>query len=149
MTNGHLDVIGRSANLYDEVVVAVLVNTAKAGLFTTEERLEMLEEATAEYPNVTLHWFKGLLVDFCRAHDIPVVIKGLRVASDFDYELQMAQMNLGLAGIETLFMPTNPQYSFLSSSLIKDVARWGGDVRGHVPDRVAVRLRDRLAGHDG
>jgi pantetheine-phosphate adenylyltransferase len=145
VTNGHLDVIGRAAALYDEVVVAVLVNESKAGLFTIDERLEMLAEVTAHYPNVSVRSFRGLLVDFCRAADIPVVIKGLRVASDFDYELQMAQMNWGLAGVETLFMPTNPQYSFVSSSLIKDVAKWGGDVTPHVPEAVEVRLRERLA----
>jgi pantetheine-phosphate adenylyltransferase len=145
VTNGHLDVIGRAAALYDEVVVAVLVNESKAGLFTIDERLEMLVEVTSAYPNVSVRSFRGLLVDFCQAFDIPVVIKGLRVASDFDYELQMAQMNLGLAGVETLFMPTNPQYSFVSSSLIKDVAKWGGDVGKHVPDPVEIRLRQRLA----
>ena len=144
VTNGHLDVIGRAAALYDEVVVAVLVNESKAGLFTIDERLEMLVEVTKHYPNVTSRSFRGLLVDFCRANDIPVVIRGLRVASDFDYELQMAQMNWGLAGVETLFMPTNPQYSFVSSSLIKDVAKWGGDVTPHVPEMVARRLVDRL-----
>ncbi len=142
---GHLDVIGRAAALYDEVVVAVLVNESKVGLFTVDERIELLVEVTASFPNVTIQKFRGLLVDFCQANDIPVVVKGLRVASDFDYELQMAQMNWGLARIETLFMPTNPQFSFVSSSLIKDVAKWGGDVTPHVPDAVAVRLREKLA----
>jgi pantetheine-phosphate adenylyltransferase len=146
VTNGHLDVIGRASRLYDEVVVAVLVNQSKAGLFTHEERIEMLGEVTADYRNVRVDSFQGLLVDFCRANDIAVIVKGLRVASDFDYELQMAQMNRGLAGIETLFMPTNPQYSFVSSSLIKDVAKWSGDVTAHVPELVADRLRERLAG---
>ena len=146
VTNGHLDVIGRAAALYDEVVVAVLVNESKAGLFTIDERLEMLVEVTKHYPNVTSRSFRGLLVDFCRANDIPVVIRGLRVASDFDYELQMAQMNWGLAGVETLFMPTSPQNSFLSSSLIKDVAKWNGDVTPHVPEVVARRLVSRLRG---
>jgi pantetheine-phosphate adenylyltransferase len=145
VTNGHLDVIGRASALYDEVIVAVLVNESKIGLFTIDERLELLGEVTKAYPNVTVRKFQGLLVDFCQANDIPVVIKGLRVASDFDYELQMAQMNWGLARVETLFMPTNPQFSFVSSSLIKDVAKWGGDVTPHVPDAVAVRLRDKLA----
>jgi pantetheine-phosphate adenylyltransferase len=144
VTNGHLDVVLRAAPLYDEVVVAVLVNPSKAGLFTVTERIEMLTEVTADQPNVVVRSFEGLLVDFCRANDIPVVVKGLRVASDFDYELQMAQMNWGLAGVETLFMPTNPQYSFISSSLIKDVAKWGGDVGAHVPDPVATRLRKRF-----
>jgi pantetheine-phosphate adenylyltransferase len=144
VTNGHLDIIGRAARLYDEVVVAVLVNPSKAGLFTTEERLEMLGAVTAHYPNVRVESFAGLLVDFCKANDIQVVVKGIRAVSDFDYELQMAQMNLGLAGVETLFMATNPLYSFLSSSLIKDVAKWGGDVSAHVPDAVAARLYERL-----
>ena len=142
---GHLDVIGRASSLYDEVVVAVLVNESKVGLFTVDERIDMLTEVTATYPNVSVRKFRGLLVDFCRANDIPVVIKGLRVASDFDYELQMAQMNWGLAGVETLFMPTSPQFSFVSSSLIKDVAKWGGDVTSYVPDTVATRLREKLA----
>jgi pantetheine-phosphate adenylyltransferase len=142
---GHLDVIGRASALYDEVVVAVLVNESKTGLFTVDERIEMLVEVSAGYPNVSVRKFRGLLVDFCQANDIPVVVKGLRVASDFDYELQMAQMNWGLARIETLFMPTNPQFSFVSSSLIKDVAKWGGDVTPHVPDAVATRLREKLA----
>jgi pantetheine-phosphate adenylyltransferase len=144
VTNGHLDIIGRSSRLFDEVIVAVLVNQSKLGLFTIEERLEMLGEVTAPYPNVRVESFQGLLVDFCRAQDAPVVIKGLRAVSDFDYELQMAQMNIGLAGVETLFMPTNPQHSFLSSSLVKDVAKWGGDVTPHVPELVARRLQDRL-----
>jgi pantetheine-phosphate adenylyltransferase len=144
VTNGHLDIVGRAAKLYDEVVVAVLINPAKPGLFSLEERIAMLRQVTAPYPNVAVMAFQGLLVDFCKANDIAVVVKGLRAVSDFDYELQMAQMNLGLAGIETLFMPTNPLYSFLSSSLIKDVAKWGGDVSALVPDDVARKLYERL-----
>jgi len=144
VTNGHLDIIVRAARLYDEVVVGVLVNQAKAGLFPIEERLALLSDVTAGLDNVRVLSFQGLLVDFCKANDIAVVVKGLRAVSDFDYELQMAQMNLGLAGVETLFMPTNPLYSFLSSSLIKDVAKWGGDVSAHVPDAVAARLYERL-----
>jgi pantetheine-phosphate adenylyltransferase len=145
VTNGHLDVVGRASRLFDEVIVGVLINQSKTGLFTLEERLSMLAEVTAGYRNVRVESFEGLLVNFCRANHIDVIVKGVRVASDFDYELQMAQMNIGLAGVETLFMPTNPQYSFLSSSLIKDVAKWGGDVSSHVPDLVADRLRERLA----
>jgi pantetheine-phosphate adenylyltransferase len=144
VTNGHLDIIGRTSRLYDEVIVAVLVNESKKGLFTIEERLEMLREVVKPYPNVRIEAFRGLLVDFCRAQHATVVVKGLRAVSDFDYELQMAQMNIGLAGVETLFMPTNPQHSFLSSSLVKDVAKWGGDVTPHVPDVVARRLADRF-----
>jgi pantetheine-phosphate adenylyltransferase len=145
VTNGHLDIIGRAARLYDEVVVAVLVNPAKAGLFPLDERISMLREVTRHYDNVRVTSFQGLLVDFCKANDIEVVVKGIRAVSDFDYELQMAQMNLGLAGVETLFMATNPLYSFLSSSLIKDVAKWGGDVTQHVPELVAAALHERLA----
>jgi pantetheine-phosphate adenylyltransferase len=144
VTNGHLDIIGRSSRLFDEVVVAVLVNESKQGLFTIAERLDMLTEVLKPYENVRIESFQGLLVDFCRAQHASVVVKGLRAVSDFDYELQMAQMNIGLAGVETLFMPTNPQHSFLSSSLVKDVAKWGGDVTPHVPEVVARRLADRL-----
>ena len=145
VTNGHLDIIVRASRIFDEVVVAVLINESKAGLFTLDERLAMLGEVTAGLPNVRVEAFRGLLVDFCRANQIGAIVKGVRVASDFDYELQMAQMNVGLAGIETLFMPTNPQYSFVSSSLIKDVAKWGGDVSPHVPDLVANRLLERFS----
>ena len=144
VTNGHLDIISRGSRLYDELFVAVLVNESKAGLFTIEERMAMLREVTAEIPNVRIAAFRGLLVDYCRDNHISVVVKGLRAVSDFDYELQMAQMNYGLAGVETLFMTTNPLYSFLSSSLVKEVARWGGDVSGHVPAPVARRLAERL-----
>lgn len=144
VTNGHLDIIGRSASLFDEVIVAVLVNESKRSLFSLDERLEMLREVTKSYENVRIQAFQGLLVDFCRAQKACVVVKGLRAVSDFDYELQMAQMNIGLAGVETLFMPTNPQNSFISSSLVKDVAKWGGDVSPHVPDVVARRLVERL-----
>ena len=142
VTNGHLDVIGRAARLFDEVIVAVLVNADKTGLFTVEERIEMLQRGhRRRCRNVRIDSFHGLLVDFCRAHDIPVVVKGLRAVSDFDYELQMAQMNHRLAGVETLFVATNPQYSFLSSSLVKEVATYGGDVSGLVPDAVLAALR--------
>jgi pantetheine-phosphate adenylyltransferase len=145
VTNGHLDIVGRASRLYDEIVVAVLVNKSKSGLFTVEERMDMLAEVTSQYGNVRVSSFHGLLVDYCRAHNIPVVVKGLRAVSDFDYELQMAQMNHGLAGVETLFIATNPLYSFLSSSLVKEVAMYGGDVAGLVPQSVLDRLLVRLA----
>jgi pantetheine-phosphate adenylyltransferase len=145
VTNGHLDIIGRASRLFDEVIVAVLVNDTKAGLFPHDERVAMLREVTGKYPNVRVDGFRGLLVDYCREQGAEIVVKGIRAVSDFDYELKMAQMNVGLAGVETLFMPTNPLYSFLSSSLIKDVAKWGGDVTAHVPDVVARRLAERLA----
>ncbi|HET6911612.1 MAG TPA: pantetheine-phosphate adenylyltransferase [Mycobacteriales bacterium] len=146
VTNGHLDVIERVSQIADEVVVAVLINKSKSGLFSTEERIDLLREATAELSNVTVEGFHGLLVDFCKARDIRVIVKGLRAVSDFDYELQMGQMNHSLAGVETLFMPTNPLYSFLSSSLVKDVAMYGGDVSGLVPEAVLRRLKDKLGG---
>ena len=144
VTNGHLDVIERASRLYDEVTVGVLVNASKSGLFTVDERMEMLREATTAFGNVTVDSFQGLLVDYCRARDIPVVVKGLRAVSDFDYELQMSQMNNRLTGLETLFVATNPEYSFLSSSLVKEVATWGGDVSGLVPEPVLRRLSARL-----
>jgi pantetheine-phosphate adenylyltransferase len=146
VTNGHLDIIGRAANLYDELVVAVFVNRTKSGLFTVDERIAMLEEVTAELPNVRVDSFRGLTVDYCKAHDIHVIVKGLRAVSDFDYELQMAQMNRRLAGVDTLFMPTNPEYSFLASSLVKDIAGWGGDVSHLVPQTVLKRLIERTRG---
>jgi len=144
VTNGHLDIIGRASRLFDEVIVGVLINQSKTGLFTVDERIAMLRVATGAYGNVRIESFQGLLVDFCQTVEAPVVVKGLRAVSDFDYELKMAQMNIGLAGVETLFMPTNPLYSFLSSSLVKEVAKWGGDVSPHVPDHVLSALRARL-----
>jgi pantetheine-phosphate adenylyltransferase len=145
VTNGHLDIIGRSAQLYDELVVAVFVNQSKSSLFSVDERRELLEEVTAQYGNVRIDSFEGLVVDYCRDNDIAVIVKGLRAVSDFDYELQMAQMNRGLAGIDTLFMPTNPEYSFLASSLVKEIAKWGGDVSSLVPPSVLKRLIDRTS----
>ncbi|MER7166210.1 pantetheine-phosphate adenylyltransferase [Micromonospora sp. NPDC000207] len=144
VTNGHLDIVGRASRLFDEVIVVVTINQSKTSLFTVEERIDMLRQVTSSYDNVRVESFRGLLVDFCRAQQASVLVKGLRAISDFDYELQMAHMNIGLAGVETLFMPTNPLYSFLSSSLVKDVAKWGGDVTSHVPDVVREALRSRL-----
>ena len=149
VTNGHLDVIERISRVFDEVVVAVLLNKSKKGLFSTDERMQLLRESTASLPNVKIDSFHGLLVDFCKAHDIRVIVKGLRAVSDFDYELQMGQMNHSLAGVETLFMPTNPLYSFLSSSLVKDVATYGGDISGLVPEPVQRALREKSAAADG
>ena len=140
VTNGHVDVINRAAGLYDELVVAVLVNPGKAGFFPVGERMDLLREAVADLPNVTVDSFEGLLVDYCRAHALPVIVKGLRAVSDFEYELQMAQMNRELAGIETLFVPTAPQVGHLSSSLVKQVAQFGGDVSHLVPKAVNERL---------
>ena len=145
VTNGHLDIFARASRIYDEVIVAVLVNESKSGLFTHTERIEMISEVTKGLDNVRVASFQGLLVDFCRDEHVDVVVKGLRAVTDFDYELKMAQMNYGLSGLETLFMPTNPLYSFVSSSLIKDVAKWGGDVSAHVPEVVSKRLAARVA----
>ena len=144
VTNGHLDIISRAAAMYDEVVVAVLINATKQGLFTVDERVELLSEVTSQYGNVKIDRFHGLLVDFCAANGITAVVKGLRAVSDFEYEMQMAQMNYRMAKIETLFMTTNPLYSFLSSSLIKEIARYGGDVSGLVPEPVVSQLRRRM-----
>jgi pantetheine-phosphate adenylyltransferase len=144
VTNGHLDIISRASDLFDEVTVAVLINKSKEGMFSVDERLEMLHIVAADYPNVKIDAFRGLLVDFCKAHGIPAIVKGLRAISDFDYELQMAQMNRSLAGVETVFVPTSPEYSFLASSLVKEIATYGGDVSGLVPVDVLRRLRSRL-----
>ncbi|HXU96453.1 MAG TPA: pantetheine-phosphate adenylyltransferase [Jiangellaceae bacterium] len=146
VTNGHLDVIERAAGLFDEVVVAVLVNPAKQSMFSVDDRMAMLTEVIQHLPNVTVEGFQGLLVDFCRQRDIPAVVKGLRAVTDFDYELQMAQMNRRLSALETLFVAANPDYSYLSSSLVREVATNGGDVSGLVPDSVLARLGARLEG---
>ena len=145
VTNGHLDVIARAAALHDEVVVAVLINITKKSLFSTDERVDMLREVTKGLGNVRVERFHGLLVNFCTANGINGIVKGLRAVSDFEYEMQMAQMNYRLAKVETLFVTTNPTYSFLSSSLVKEIATYGGDVSGLVPELVLGRLRDRLA----
>lgn len=145
VTNGHLDIISRAAQLYDEVVVAVVRNPNKTSMFTAAERVELIQEATKQHDNVRVDRFEGLIVDFCRDNDISAIIKGLRAVTDFDYEMQMAQMNYSQAGVETLFMTTNPLYAFLSSSLVKEFARYGGDVSGLVPATVLERLNSRLA----
>ncbi len=149
VTNGHLDVFARAAAMADEVVVAVLINSSKAGLFSIDERMEILREVVEPYGNIRVDSFHGLLVDYCQAHGISTIVKGLRAVSDFDYELQMAQMNYRLAQIETAFISTNPLYSFLSSSLVKEVATFGGDVSGLVPDAVLSRLESRLSDRMG
>jgi pantetheine-phosphate adenylyltransferase len=145
VTNGHLDIISRAAMLYDEVVVAVVLNPNKTSLFTAAERVELIREATKGLGNVRVDRFEGLIVDFCRHNDISAIVKGLRAVSDFDYEMQMAQMNYSQAGVETLFMTTNPLYAFLSSSLVKEFAKFGGDVSGLVPPTVLDKLTTRLS----
>jgi pantetheine-phosphate adenylyltransferase len=144
-TNGHIDVIERAANYFDRVVVAVIANPSKSSLFTLGERTEMLAGVLAHVDNVEITSFDGLLVDFARPLDNPVIVKGLRAVSDFEYELQMAQMNAALLpGLDTLFVTSNPAWAFLSSSLVKEVARFGGAVEGLVPPIVAKRLGERL-----
>jgi pantetheine-phosphate adenylyltransferase len=141
VTLGHLDIIERSARHFDEVIVAVIRNPQKTqSLFTLEERQQMLKETLSHVSNVRIEFFKGLLVEFAKEHGAEAIVKGLRAVSDFDYELQMAQMNQRLSGIDTLFLSTSPQHSFLSSSLVKEVARFGGDVSGMVPKLVNDRL---------
>ncbi len=144
VTNGHLDIIRRAARLFDEVIVGVLVNPNKQGLFSVDERLTMLGDVVTGLDNVKVEAFEGLLVDFCRDHDVDAIVKGLRAVSDFDTELQMAQMNASLSGVETVFVPTSPEWSVLASSLVKEVARFGGDVSGLVPSEVLTRLTERL-----
>jgi pantetheine-phosphate adenylyltransferase len=144
VTNGHIDVIERAGQLFDEVSVVVTINQNKHSMFDVEERKEMLRESTAHLPNVSVDAFHGLLVDYCRAHDARAIVKGLRAVSDFDYELQMAQMNHRLSSVDTVFVPTSPDSSFLSSSLVKEVAMWGGDVSGLVPAAVLRRLMERV-----
>jgi pantetheine-phosphate adenylyltransferase len=144
-TRGHLDVVARAAALFDDVVVAVLVNKSKKSLFSVDERMEMLSEITAEHPNVSVDSFHGLLVDYCQEHGIRAIVKGLRAVTDFDYELQMAQMNQRLSGVDTLFLSASPEYSFVSSSLVKEVATYGGDVAHLLPELVHRRLLDRIA----
>ena len=145
ITFGHLDIIERAAKHFDEVVVAVLVNQTKSTLFTVEERIEMIKEVTSKNKNVTVSSWSGLLVDFCKQNEISMIVKGLRAVTDFDYELQMSQINLQLKGIETIFMSTSPAHSFLSSSLVKEVASYGGDVSNYVPAEILNRLKKRLA----
>jgi len=149
VTNGHLDIIERAAKLFDEVVVAVGVNRSKSRLFSPEERIDMLTTACAGWDNVRVDGFTGLLTDFCLKHEIDAIVKGLRAVSDFDYELQMAQMNSSLAPVETVFVPTSPEWSFLASSLVKEVATFGGDVTGLVPEFVRELLVNRLAEREG
>ena len=144
VTNGHLDIIERAGRHFDSVVVAVLDNPAKEPMFSVEERVSMLKEATAGLRNVEVASFSGLLVEFAKERGSPVIVKGLRAVTDFEYEIQMAQMNRRLADVETFFMTAAPNWSYLSSSLVKEVARHGGDVSGLVPAVVAERLADTL-----
>ena len=146
ITFGHLDIIERASSIFDEVVIAVMVNKTKQTLFTVEERIQMTKEVTAKFPNVKVDSWSGLLVDYCKKNDISIIVKGLRAVTDFDYELQMSQINLQLQGVETLFLSTAPAHSFLSSSLVKEIASHGGDVSSYIPAVLLERLKNRLAG---
>jgi len=146
VTFGHLDIVERTARQFDEVIVATVANPAKGtALFSAEDRRTMLDEVTVHLTNVRVEIFAGLLADFALGHGAGAIVKGLRALSDFDYELQMAQMNYRLSGVETLFMPTAPEYSFLSSSMVREVAGFGGEVSSMVPPEVARRLKERYS----
>ncbi len=143
VTWGHLDVIGRAARIVDQLVVAVGGNVSKTGLFTAAERVEMVTEQCRQWPNVTVEPLSGLLVDFCRRHEAALIVKGVR-ARDIGYETQMAHMNAHLTGVDTVFLPAAPQWSYVSSTLVREVAALGGDISGLVPDPVERRVRERI-----
>ena len=145
VTLGHIDIFERASAQFDEVVIAVLVNPAKAGMFTVEERIAMITESTGHLGNLRVEAGQGLVVDFVRSRGLTAIVKGLRTGMDFEYELQMAQMNKHIAGVDTFFVATTPRYSFVSSSLAKEVAAFGGDVSDLLPDAVNRRLREKLA----
>ena len=146
ITFGHLDIISRASAHFDHVVIAVLENRTKSSLFTVDERIEMIQETTSHLSNVSVDSWSGLLVDYCKSNSIQAIVKGLRAVSDFDYELQMAQVNLQGSGVETMFMATSPVHSFLSSSLVKELAHYGGDVSTMVPASINAALKLRVGG---
>ncbi len=146
ITFGHLDIIARASAHFDHVVIAVLENRTKSSLFSVAERIEMIRETTSHLSNVSVDSWSGLLVDYCKSNSIQAIVKGLRAVSDFDYELQMAQVNLQGSGVETMFMATSPTHSFLSSSLVKELAHYGGDVSTMVPASINAALKLRVGG---
>ena len=146
VTLGHIDVFERAAGQFDEVVVAILTNPAKKGMFEIDERIAMIEEATSHLPNLRVEVGQGLVVDFVTARGMTAIVKGLRTDTDFEYELQMAQMIKHIANVDTFFVATAPQYSFVSSSLAKEVAMMGGDVSALLPESVNRRIREKLSG---
>ena len=145
ITFGHLDIIKRASAHFDQVVIAVLENRTKASFFTVEERIEMIKETVADLPNVMVDSWSGLLVDYCKSNSITTIVKGLRAVTDFDYELQMAQLNMQASGVETMLMATAPAYSFLSSSIVKELAHFGGDVSSMIPANVNTALKIRVS----
>ena len=144
ITYGHLDIIERASHHFDEVTVAVLENRTKSSLFTVEERISMISEVTKKFTNVRVDSWSGLLVEYCKSKSIQSIVKGLRAVSDFEYELQMAQVNLQGSGVETMFMATSPTHSFLSSSLVKEIASHGGDVSAYMPAAIVSKLKSRV-----
>ena len=146
ITFGHLDIIARASAHFDHVVIAVLENRTKSSLFSVAERIDMIQETTSHLSNVSVDSWSGLLVDYCKSNSIQAIVKGLRAVSDFDYELQMAQVNLQGSGVETMFMATSPTHSFLSSSLVKELAHYGGDVSTMVPASINAALKLRVGG---
>ena len=144
VTNGHLDVFARAAKQFDEVTVAVFINSSKTSMFSVEERKELLRDVTSHIPNIIIDSFTGLVVDFCKKQQIPVIVRGLRAVTDFEYELQLSQANYELANVETMFVSTNPAVGYVSSSLVKEIARYGGDVSSMVPAPVATALAARV-----
>ena len=145
VTNGHLDIIRRSAKMFDEVIVGILNNPQKSPLFSVEERVKMLKEVTKEFPNVTVDSFSGMLVDYTSQHDIPISIRGLRGIGDFEYEMQTAQYNSQLSNcsLETVFMATSPGYSYISSSGVRQVAGFHGDLSPYVPESIAKLVKEK------
>lgn len=146
ITYGHLDIIKRASNHFDQVVVAVLENRTKSSFFTVPERIDMIRETVKSLPNVIVDSWSGLLVDYCKSNSITTIVKGLRAVTDFDYELQMAQLNLQASGVETMLMATAPAYSFLSSSIVKELAHYGGDVSTMIPPNVNDAIKLRVGG---
>jgi len=144
ITFGHLDIIERASSQFDEVIVAVFVNRKKSGLFTIQERMEMIQENVEKFKNVRADTGDGLLVEYCKRNSVQAIVKGLRAVTDFDYELQMAQVHIQASGVETMFMATSPTHSFLSSSIVKELAHFGGDVSSMVPANVNKALMARV-----
>ena len=141
ITFGHLDIIERASGQFDEVIVAVFVNRNKSGLFSVEERMNLISENIKKFPNVRVDTGSGLLVEYCKKNGVQAIVKGLRAVTDFDYELQMAQVHIQASGVETIFMATSPAHSFLSSSIVKELAYYGGDVSSMVPANVNAALK--------
>ncbi|MCD8788309.1 pantetheine-phosphate adenylyltransferase [Mammaliicoccus sciuri] len=145
ITLGHIDIIKRSAKIFDEIHVSVLKNGSKKGLFSTEERVELIKEAVQDVPNIVVNSFHGLLVDFCKEINANTIVRGLRAVSDFEYEMQLTSMNKKLDDdIETLYMMTNNHYSFISSSVVKEVAQFDGDISEFVPENVNKALKEKI-----